>query len=143
MTAHFDGLCFVDTNVWLYAFIADQDASKHTIAKQIIETQSIVVSVQILNEISVNLLKKTDIGENEIQNLVQSFYARYPVIGFDKEMLIEASRLRSQFSLSFWDSLIVASALYGGADFLLTEDMQHGLVVGQGLHIVNPFRRES
>ncbi len=139
MTAHFDGLCFIDTNIWLYAFIADQDARKNVIAKQIIETHSIVLSVQVLNEITVNLLKKTNLGEKEIQDLLHSFYTRYPVLGLDKEVLMDASRLRSRFSLSFWDSLIIASARYGGADFLLTEDMHDGLVVSEGLRIINPF----
>jgi len=32
------------------------------------------------------------------------------------------------YNLSFWDSLIVAIALAGGADTLYSEDMQHGLI---------------
>ena len=64
MSADIEGLCFVDTNIWLYAFIATQDARKHAIAKEIIETQQIVLSVQVLNEISVNLLKKAQMKGN-------------------------------------------------------------------------------
>ncbi len=139
MTARFDGICFVDTNIWLYAFIVDQDASKHAVAKQIVATQSIIVSVQVLNEVTVNLLKKTEFGEKEIRKLVHSFYVRYPVIGLDEEILLAASELRDRFSFSFWDSLIVASARYGGANFLLTEDMQHDLIIEEDLRIINPF----
>jgi len=40
--------------------------------------------------------------------------------------------------LSFYDALIVASAIETGCDILYTEDMQHGRAIG-GLAIVNPF----
>jgi predicted nucleic acid-binding protein len=40
--------------------------------------------------------------------------------------------------LSFYDALIVASAIEAGCDLLYTEDMQHGRSIG-GLAIVNPF----
>jgi len=39
---------------------------------------------------------------------------------------------------SFGDALIVEAALAGGADCLLTEDMQHGQMI-EGLRIENPF----
>ena len=140
MTARFDGLCFVDTNVWLYAFILSQDEEKHAIATQIIETLTdVVINTQVLNELCVNLIKKAEMGEAEIQRLIRSFYARYPIVAFDESMLLDASELRGRYALSFWDSLIVASARYAGAEFLLTEDMQHHLVIDGRLHIVNPF----
>jgi len=47
--------------------------------------------------------------------------------------------LRDKYKLSFWDSIIVASALQGGAVRLYSEDMQNGLVVENKLTIINPF----
>ncbi len=43
-------------------------------------------------------------------------------------------------SLSFWDSLIVASALAAGANVLYSEDIQDGLIVLKQLNIINPFK---
>lgn len=40
---------------------------------------------------------------------------------------------------SFWDSLIVASAILGEASILYSEDMQVGLIIENALQIVNPF----
>ncbi len=40
--------------------------------------------------------------------------------------------------ISFLDALIVEAALAGGADRLLTEDLQHGQEI-QGLRVENPF----
>ena len=49
-----------------------------------------------------------------------------------------AISLRSQHSLSFYDSLIVAAALEAGCTRLYSEDMQHGQQI-QRLTILNPF----
>ncbi|MDT5060208.1 MAG: hypothetical protein QOH63_667 [Acidobacteriota bacterium] len=51
-------LCFIDTNVWLYAFIQSQDQDKTVIAKTTIESSEIVISSQVINEVCVNLIKK-------------------------------------------------------------------------------------
>ena len=53
--------------------------------------------------------------------------------------LIEAATHRVETSgFSFWDSLIIESALAGGARRLCTEDLQSGQMIDQ-LEIVNPF----
>jgi predicted nucleic acid-binding protein len=44
-----------------------------------------------------------------------------------------------QYSLSFWDSIIVASALRSGCEVLYTEDMQDGPEIQDRLTVVNPF----
>jgi predicted nucleic acid-binding protein len=57
--------------------------------------------------------------------------------------LLEATELRSRYQLSFWDSLIVSSALSAKVNILLSEDMQNGLVIENTLEIVNPFYTET
>lgn len=41
-------------------------------------------------------------------------------------------------SLSFWDALVVETAISSGADVLYTEDLQHGQVFGP-VTVINPF----
>ena len=54
--------------------------------------------------------------------------------------LMRAAVRRSRVSrLSYWDSLIVETALSAGADVLFTEDLQDGQAI-DGLRVVNPFR---
>ena len=50
-------VCFVDSNVWLYAFIETQDEGKSVVAKSVIQNGDIAVTVstQIINEICINL----------------------------------------------------------------------------------------
>ena len=49
--------CFIDTNIWLYAFTVGNDPEKTVRAKALIEAQSaIFVSTQVINEACVNLI---------------------------------------------------------------------------------------
>jgi len=133
-------LSFVDTNIWLYAFIPSQDPNKSAKAKAIIQQSDIIISSQIINEICINLIKKAQFDESAIQPLINSFYGRYNIVALDKNTLLKASELRATLSLSFWDSLIVASALSGGAEMLYTEDMSDGLLVENRLRVTNPLK---
>lgn len=132
-------LCFVDSNVWLYAFIQGQDQEKSTLAQAIIQSNDIVVSSQVINEVCFNLIKKANFNEADIQNLIESFYANYEVIEIRKAELQKASELPIRYQFSFWDSLIVSCALASGADRLFSEDMNSGSVVEKQLEIINPL----
>lgn len=132
--------CFIDTNIWLYAFIESQDKAKSASAKAVVQANHrIIASSQIINEVSVNLIKKAKFDETSIQQLIESFYAKYPVIEAGRAELLKASELRARHKFSYWDSLIVACALLSGASVLYSEDMDTSLVVENSLKIVNPF----
>ncbi|HEY0604084.1 MAG TPA: PIN domain-containing protein [Herpetosiphonaceae bacterium] len=132
---------FIDTNIWLYAFNQSQDKQKHQLAKRLIrQTSRIVVSTQIVNEGSANLLRKFQASESDVRKIIRSFYRKYIVIELNRNVVLNASDLRGSYNLSFWDSMIVASAFAAGATILYSEDMQHGLVVQNQLSIVNPLK---
>ena len=132
---------FIDTNIWLYAFINQStDFVKQTKARTLIQNVQPVVSVQVINEIYVNLIKKAKVTEDEISQLIESFYTNYRVIDLTQVILIRASQLRQQYSLSYWDSLIVASALIANVTEIYSEDMQHELVISNQITIINPFK---
>ena len=136
--------CFIDTNIWLYAFIVSSDPQKSAAAQAVIRSEPhVVVSTQVINEIVVNLLKKAAFAEDDLRKLITSFYSRYQVIELDRMSLLYASELREAHHLSFWDSLIVASALVAGASKLYSEDMHDGLVVEGRLTIINPLNLAS
>lgn len=132
-------ICFVDSNIWLYALNVEENPQKVIIAKQITELANLVVSFQVINEVCANLLKKADFAESQIQKIIASFFADYQVVEISRRILLKASGLRTEYSLSFWDSLIVAAALAANAEILYSEDMQNGLLVENKLKIINPF----
>jgi predicted nucleic acid-binding protein len=130
---------FIDTNIWLYAFIQGQDAEKNKIARTVIKDCEIVISTQIINEMCVNLIKKTAFSEIEIQNLIASLHRKYCAFELSQDILLKASQIRDIHSFSFWDSIVAASALYCDANYLISEDMQNGFLLEDRLKIVNPF----
>ena len=131
--------CFVDSNIWLYAFNRRQDEAKHQIAKTIVVEPGLLVSTQVINEVCKNLLQKASFSETQLSNVVVAFYKRCQVTPLSKEILLQASALRTRYQLSFWDSLICSAALDSGATILHSEDMHHGLIVENRLTINNPF----
>ena len=98
-----------------------------------------VVNVQVINEVCVNLLRRKVVSEDQLLALIASFFTNYRVLTTTETSLLEASRLRKKYSLSFWDSLIVAAALLNATDVLYSEDMQQELLIESKLRIVNPF----
>ena len=135
---------FIDTNIWLYAFISSQDEAKSKIAQTLLQkpNDQIVISTQIINEICVNLLRKANLEESALQELINSFYNRYKVVQLENVILVKASELRQRYSLSYWDSVVVATAIKAGANTLYSEDMQHEQTIDNSLTIVNPFRSD-
>ena len=65
------------------------------------------------------------------------------MVSLDLLVVKNASRLRQQYSFSFWDSLIIASALEAGVTLLYSEDMQDGILVAGTLEIINPFKENE
>ena len=61
-----------------------------------------------------------------------------PIVGVDAERVLPAIARSRRLQLSFWDALIIETAIAGGAERLLTEDLQHGQII-DGLQIENPF----
>ena len=131
---------FIDTNIWLYAFIESKEKEKTVKAKQVIDSREIVISTQVINELSVNLLRKADFAEEQLRELITDLYDTYLIVELDRTVQLTASTLRERYQFSFWDSSVVASALLSGAQVLYSEDMHDGLVVEGKLTIRNPMK---
>jgi len=114
---------------------------RHSQAKQLISsTKNIIISEQVLAEVSVNLLKKGGFAEKRLLLILESFYSRYKVVVSHPFLHEKASKIRTKYSLSYWDSMIIAAALDADCTVLLTEDIQHGQIIYNSLKIINPFK---
>ena len=133
---------FVDTNVLIYAY--DLDAGrKHDIAARAMaslwEEGGGVLSIQVLQEFYVNVTRKIPIPLSPVQARgVVGAYASWIAKTTGMETLLHASEIEERHQLSFWDSLIVASAHDAGADRILSEDFQPGQRI-EGIVVENPF----
>jgi predicted nucleic acid-binding protein len=137
-----DGKQFIDTNILIYAH--DLDAGyKHEIAKQRVrslwDTGLGVISVQVLQEFYVNLTRKISkpLPLAMARALVESYSAWQVEVPAAIDIL-RASELQERNLLSFWDAMIVASAINGGAELIVSEDLNSGQLI-EGVRIENPF----
>ena len=137
------GIAFVDTNVLVYAFAPD-DPRRSPIAARLLEQlmgdHQFRTSTQVLQELFVTLTRKGPRPmrpERAIHFMDQ--VAAFPVVTADYKMIREAAALSAEDMLSFWDGLIIVSAVRSGAQILYSEDLQHGRAI-RGLKILNPFR---
>jgi len=103
---------------------------------------SIVISIQVVNEVYNVLTKKILINKALAREIVYKFGEYFKVISIDFSLTQRAIEINMRYNYSFWDSLIIASALVSGCDTLYTEDMHHGQVIEGKLKIVNPFLKE-
>lgn len=132
---------FVDSNIWLYALVLRPgEEARHQQAQSLISAPlQRTISEQVIAEVSVNLLRKAKLDEARLLPVVESFYGRCNVVVPNFALHRSAHLLRQDYLLSYSDSLIVAAALVSDCEILYSEDMQHGLLVGGRLKIVNPF----
>ena len=132
---------FIDSNIWLYSFI-DSYREKYEVAKNLIKSkeEKTVLSIQVVNEVCFNLLRKANFDESQIQELIDSFFTRYRFSRFDRDLLKKGSKLRERYSLSFWDSLILSAAILSDCHTIYSEDMQHNQLIENKLRIINPFK---
>ena len=133
---------FVDTNVLIYAY--DESAgTKHTQAKQLLtelwQNRTGCVSIQVLQEFYVNVTQKvakplsSDVAMQIIRDL-----AAWEVHRPGTEDIISAIQLQRRFQISFWDAMILASAIALQCEIVWSEDLNPGQRY-ETVTVTNPF----
>lgn len=130
----------IDTNVWVYLYALNQPAKREK-AQQLIERsfQNIVVSSQILGELYHVLTRKGLQDPVTAREIVAETVGAFPVSEIGAEHVLEAMSLHQHYGYSYWDSLVIATALLNGCSSIYSEDMQHGQVLEEKVQIINPF----
>jgi predicted nucleic acid-binding protein len=126
---------FFDTNILVYAQQADGKADR---ARALFAVGG-KLSLQVLNEFTAVARRKQSKDWHEIAEAISDVLAVVdPPLALTLDLHAVARALAEEHRLSFYDALIVASAIEAGCDILYSEDMQHGRTIG-GLSIINPF----
>ncbi|MGC4024976.1 MAG: PIN domain-containing protein [Mesorhizobium sp.] len=132
---------FVDTNVILYSHDR-KDLEKMLRARdwlrQLAALQQAVLNLQVLNEVTNVLLSKKWLPTTEqVFSAVGQFASMgsTPLSIWEME---EARALHLKYHYSWWDCLLLASALNLGCTHFLSEDLQDQQKI-EGLTIVSPF----
>jgi predicted nucleic acid-binding protein len=130
------GGSFFDTNVLVY--VASGDVAKADRAEAAIAAGG-AVSVQVLNELANVARRKMRMSWDETHALLGAVRGLLAVHPVTLETHAAGLRIAERYGFSVYDAMIVASAIEVGCDILWSEDMQGGMVLEEGLRIVNPF----
>ena len=127
---------FLDSNVLLY--LASADPLKANRAETVLAVGG-TISVQVLNEVANVARRKMAMSWEEVRAFISGLRALLETIPLTISVHDRGLELAERYGLSIYDTLIVAAALEAGCDTLYSEDMQHGMRIGESLTIVNPF----
>ena len=132
---------FLDTNVLAYACDADQPVKREK-ARALLTTVSRevppCVSTQVLQEFFVTVTRKMGVEPMQAKRIIHSFRHMETVL-IDPEDINRAIDGSVIWQVSFWDALILTSALKAHCAVLYTEDLNDGQVYDT-VRVVNPFR---
>ncbi len=134
---------FFDTNVLVYLYDANEPYKQdkaHSVFWNEVSQGSAIISTQVLQEfyntVTTKLAEPLDKNTAE---LAVSKFTQITVRPVNTQIIISAIKRNQNDPVSFWDSLIIETALAAGARILWSEDMQHDREF-DGLKIQNPFK---
>lgn len=132
---------FVDSNVLIYA--ADESypqPRKTSIARELLRQRDLWISVQVLNEFTVNARRRDKLAFSPEQE--RQWYERlllFNIVPLGTDTFLAALAIHARHQISHWDALILASARETGCNTLYSEDLNDGQIF-EGIRVVNPFR---
>lgn len=133
---------FVDTNVLLYAVSTDPgEAAKATMARALLESTDLALSVQVLQEFYVQATRPTRqhrLTHDQASLLVEA-WLRFPVQDTTAPIMLAAASTAHRSRISYWDAAVIEAARALGCATVLSEDLADGRDY-DGVHVENPFR---
>jgi predicted nucleic acid-binding protein len=132
---------FIDSNVLLYAAeekAALKSARSGVWLRYLLQRGLGVANLQVLNEVANVLIKRGGMRPEAVFSIVDG-YALFGATAINFETVAAARILHFENGYSWWDCLLLASAIELQCRFFLSEDMQDGHRI-RGLTIINPFR---
>ena len=134
---------FLDTNFLVYLY-SENEIKKREIAYQILNTHYCITSLQAFNEASNVWFKKFYFNGAKIQKYLENIeIVCDEILMIGRGTITTALSLKDQYGFSYFDCLMLASALESDCDTIMTEDMNDGQVINNLLKIENPFTKHS
>ena len=134
--------CFVDTNLIVYTIDPNEPAKRQQakdFLNQIINRHTLVLSPQSLNECYRVVTEKRGLmPRNEAQLFVFAL-SEFCSAPYDFDVTRKAWQIQDKNGFAWWDCTLLASAMFAGCHFFLSEDMQHERTI-ESLTVLNPFK---
>jgi len=129
---------FIDTNILVYLYSEDEP-EKQFVAFDIFERVRCMTSTQTLNEFCSVCLRKLAMSVNEVSQAVREIVENCELCYVDMRTIQKALSLKNKYGYTYYDCLILASAILNDCKTVYSEDMQHDQLIEEKLKIVNPF----
>jgi predicted nucleic acid-binding protein len=134
---------FCDTNVILYAYdtsAAEKREQARALLRRLWDSGEGAVSIQVLQELFVNLTRKIvpSLTITDAREIVADM-ATWQVVAPTSTDVLEAIDGAARWQVSFWDAMVLTTALKAGASVIWSEDLNDGQAY-DGLVVRNPFR---
>ncbi len=132
---------FLDTNLLIYLYSEDEPEKRRTVLNLIIENEAII-STQVVNELSNVLYKKFKLNSDKVLEVIEEIQRNVYISDVNMETIKYAHFIKNKYKYSYFDSLMISSALENKCDILFTEDMQNNQLIENVLKLKNPFKIE-
>ncbi|MCC5667705.1 PIN domain-containing protein [Nostoc sp. CHAB 5784] len=131
---------FIDTNLWIYLYAKNPPEKYYKVAEIIKNNSSLLlVSTQVLGELFHVLTRKKFTSRTHAITIISDIINTFPVQAINTTEVIQALEINTKYNYSYWDSLIIATALLGKCSIIYSEDMQHNQLIDNKVRILNPF----
>ena len=129
---------FIDTNILIYLYSEDE-IEKQQISENLANQYSPIISIQVLNEICNVMIKKLNFDLQNVSKVIAELSEYCIVKTITTETIQSAIKIAEKYKYSYYDSLIISSALENQCTTLYSEDMQHEQFIENQIKIINPF----
>jgi len=131
----------MDTNILIYS-IDNQAGNRHLNAIRLMQEMMLsdcVLTLQSLGEFFHAATRKGKMPKQDAIAQVSDWMSLFPVINAIPTTLTMAMHAVVEHQFSFWDAMILETAVQAGVTHLYSEDMQHKQS-WKGMIIENPFK---
>ncbi|MDR2581528.1 MAG: PIN domain-containing protein [Fibromonadaceae bacterium] len=134
---------FLDTNIFVYAYTSNDKDKHNAVLELFVKLKAtdlhLCISSQVLNEFYAVETIKYKVEHSEVVDYIKAMSKNFSVFGITRDTSLYALSLKEKYHYSWWDSLVLASALENGCQIVYSEDMQHKQIIENSLKIINPF----
>ncbi len=130
---------FIDSNILIYAYSVDEPKKQKIVNTILNEHEVIIISTQTINEFVNVTTKKKMLDTIQVSAVVNELFLQFLVVTIDQTIIQKALLLADKYRYSYFDCLMLASALIGNCSIIYSEDMHHLHMVENTLEIINPF----
>lgn len=132
---------FIDSNVIIYAYSEDEPKKQAIVKDLLNQHENLYISTQTINEFVNVTTKKKMLDHDQVSAVVEELFEMFSVIHLDQSIIQNAIVFAKKHRYSYFDSLMIGSALAANCTVLYSEDMHHGHIIESNLKLINPFQK--